>query len=144
MYSVIRIILKKKGAETVQAVRKTSRKRQALLDAICSSKEHPTAEMLYTALKPMIPELSLGTVYRNLGVLAEDGLIISVGHINGQERYDAITEPHPHFVCKNCGSVTDIELPDVVKPMFGLIDREFDCEPQDYSLTVKGLCAHCR
>ena len=96
----------------MQTVRKNSKKRQALLDAICNSHEHPTAEMLYSALKPLIPELSLGTVYRNLGVLVQEGQIISVGHINGQERYDAVTHAHPHFVCKSCGSVTDLELPD--------------------------------
>jgi Fur family peroxide stress response transcriptional regulator len=128
----------------VQTVRKNSKKRQALLDAICNSHEHPTAEMLYSALKPMIPELSLGTVYRNLGVLVQEGQIISVGHINGQERYDAVTHAHPHFVCKSCGSVTDLELPDMVSPMFGLIDSSFHCEPQSYNLTINGLCHKCR
>ena len=64
----------------MQAVRKNSKKRQALLDALCASHEHPTAEMLYNALKPMIPELSLGTVYRNLGVLVEEGDTETVFH----------------------------------------------------------------
>ena len=128
----------------MQTVRKNSKKRQALLDAISKSHEHPTAEMLYTALKPMIPELSLGTVYRNLGVLVEEGQIISVGHINGQERYDAITHPHPHFVCKDCGSVIDIELPDTVSPMYSLIDKQFDCQPEAYNLTLSGRCSKCR
>lgn len=128
----------------MQTVRKNSRKRQALLDAISQSHEHPTAEMLYQALKPMIPELSLGTVYRNLGVLAEEGLIISVGHINGQERYDAITHSHPHFVCKNCGAVIDLDIPDNVSAMYDEIDKEFRCAPEGYSLTINGLCPECR
>jgi len=128
----------------VQTVRKNSKKRQALLDAIHQSREHPSAEMLYKALKPMIPELSLGTVYRNLGVLMQEGQIISVGHINGQERYDAITHAHPHFVCKGCGAVIDIELPDMVSPMYGLIDKDFHCAPEGYNLTINGLCPDCR
>ena len=64
--------------------RKNSRKRQAILEALCATREHPTAEMLYQQLKPDYPELSLGTVYRNLGVLAEEGLVASVVRVAGQ------------------------------------------------------------
>lgn len=127
----------------MQTVRKNSKKRQALLDALCRSKEHPTAEMLYNELKAEIPELSLGTVYRNLGVLEQEGLVVRVGHVNGQERYDAIVDPHPHFVCRNCHAVTDLELPDVVGGMLEEIGTRFHCSPEGYSLTIKGLCPHC-
>ena len=128
----------------MQPVRKNSKKRQALLDALCQSHEHPTAEMLYNQLKPQIPELSLGTVYRNLGVLVQEGLVISVGHVNGQERYDAVTHSHPHFVCKNCHSVIDLELPDTVSSMYPHIDKNFHCDADSYNLTINGLCAKCR
>ena len=128
----------------LQTVRKNSKKRQALLDALCSSHEHPTAEMLYNQLKPEYPELSLGTVYRNLGVLVEEGLVVSVGHVKGQERYDAIVEPHPHFVCKNCHSVIDLELPDTVSGMYEEIAEHSGCRPEGYSLTINGLCQACR
>ena len=127
----------------MQPVRKNSRKRQALLDVLCASHEHPTAEMLYNQLKPEFPELSLGTVYRNLGVLMQEGLVQSVGHINGQERYDAITCPHPHFVCRCCHGVIDLELPDTVSGMFEEIGGRFKCSPEGYSLTIKGLCPNC-
>ena len=128
----------------MQTVRKNSKKRQALLEALCSSHEHPTAEMLYNQLKPDYPELSLGTVYRNLGVLVQEGLVKSVGHVNGQERYDAITYPHPHFVCRNCHGVIDLTLPDTVSGMYEEIGRQSGCEAEDYSLTINGLCAKCR
>ena len=59
--------------------RNNSRKRQAIYDHLCSVTDHPTAEMIYARLKPEIPELSLGTVYRNLTVLLEEGQIITVG-----------------------------------------------------------------
>ena len=81
----------------METVRKKSRKREAMLAALRATTEHPTAEMLYNTLKPEYPELSLGTVYRNLSVLAEEGLVVSVAHVNGQERYDARVEPHTHF-----------------------------------------------
>ena len=128
----------------MQPVRKNSRKRQALLDALCATHEHPTAEMLYNQLKGEYPELSLGTVYRNLGVLVQEGLVQSVGHINGQERYDALTCSHPHFVCKNCHRVMDLELPDTVSSMFDEIDKGMHCAPEGYSLTINGLCDECR
>ena len=128
----------------MQTVRKNSKKRQALLEALCSSHEHPTAEMLYNQLKPDYPELSLGTVYRNLGVLVQEGLVKSVGHVNGQERYDAFTYPHPHFVCRNCHGVIDLTLPDTVSGMYEEIGKQSGCEAEDYSLTINGLCAKCR
>ena len=128
----------------MQQIRKNSKKRQALLEALCHSHEHPTAEMLYNQLKPEFPELSLGTVYRNLGVLEQEGLVTKVGHVNGQERYDAVVEPHPHFVCKSCHGVMDLELPDTVSGMFDEIGNRFMCAPEGYSLTINGLCPNCR
>ena len=128
----------------MEATTKQFRKRNAILSYLRSVTNHPSAEMVFTELKTEIPDLSMGTVYRNLGVLVQEGQIISVGHINGQERYDAVTHAHPHFVCKSCGSVTDLELPDMVSPMFGLIDSSFHCEPQGYNLTINGLCHKCR
>ena len=84
-----------------------------MLAALRATTEHPTAEMLYNTLKPEYPELSLGTVYRNLSVLAEEGLVVSVAHVNGQERYDARVEPHTHFICRRCARVIDLlELED--------------------------------
>ena len=68
-------------------VRRTSKKRSAIYEALCNTTAHPSAEQLYSQLKPEIPDLSLGTVYRNLNVLMQDGLIITVGHVNGEERY---------------------------------------------------------
>ena len=128
----------------MEVKRKNSKKRAAILDALASVTEHPTAEMLYNALKPMIPELSLGTVYRNLGVLVEDGLVRSVGHVNGQERYDARTEPHAHFICRKCRKVLDLELPDTVSQMYRQIDDSLGCTSEAHTLSISGLCPDCR
>ena len=70
----------------METKRKTSKKRIAIMNALTAVTSHPTAEMLYASLKPLYPELSLGTVYRNLAVLAEEGLVVSVAHVDGQER----------------------------------------------------------
>lgn len=127
----------------METKRKNSRKRQAMLDLLLSSREHPTAEMLYNLLKPDYPELSLGTVYRNLSVLAEDGMVISVGTVGGQERYDANTAPHPHFVCRNCLRVIDLELPDTVSGMYNSVEHDYNCSCEGYSLSLSGLCDCC-
>lgn len=127
----------------METVRRTSKKRQAVYDALCSTKAHPSAEQLYMSLKNQIPDLSLGTVYRNLGVLMQEGLIISVGNVNGQERYDANTVPHTHFVCTCCGrvddAVTELPLPDYA-----------ECEAltgwklYSHSLSFSGKCKNCQ
>lgn len=128
----------------MEAKRNNSKKRQAIYDYLCSVTDHPTAETVYAALKPDIPELSLGTVYRNLAVLTEEGQIISVGKVDGQERYDARTEPHAHFVCRGCRSVLDVFLPDVVSALYGEVDTRFGYLTEGHTLTLHGLCARCR
>ncbi len=90
-------------------VRRHSYKRDAILRALMESKLHPTAEQIYTQLKPEIAGLSLATVYRNLSILKQDGVINSVGVVNGEERFDADTSRHAHLICSACGSVTDVE-----------------------------------
>ena len=128
----------------MEVKRKNSKKRTAILEALSSVKEHPTAEMLYTALKPEIPELSLGTVYRNLSVLAEDGLVANVAHVAGQERYDARTEPHAHFVCRKCGRVIDVDIPDMIQPMCAQVSEETGCIADSYMLSFNGICKQCK
>ena len=84
-------------------------KREAILKAVRGTKLHPSAEWVYHMLKPSYPDLSLGTVYRNLSQFKNDGVISSVGTVNGQERFDGTTEPHSHFICSKCGCVIDVE-----------------------------------
>lgn len=129
---------------TSDVQRKHSKKRQAILEALCSTKEHPTAEMLYQALKPSYPELSLGTVYRNLSVLAEEGLVVSVGRVDGQERYDGTTSAHAHFICRQCRSVIDIPLPGEVEEMYQDLDEKMGLLADGCSLSVSGVCTSCR
>ena len=94
------------------AIARRSVKREAMLSLLRSTDAHPGAEWVYRKLQAEFPDLSLGTVYRNLRQLEEEGLIVSVGVVDGAERFDAVTRPHAHFVCTRCGAVTDLELPD--------------------------------
>lgn len=124
--------------------RKNSKKRQAILDALCATREHPTAEMLYQQLKPAYPELSLGTVYRNLGVLVEEGLAVSVVSVAGQERYDATTTPHAHFVCRVCSRVMDMKLPEGTDALYSMLAQNFDFTAESCTFSVTGVCGDCR
>ena len=122
----------------------TSKKRQAIYDLLCADREHPTAETIFTRLKSDYPELSLGTVYRNLSVLEEEGLVVRVGKVEGQERYDARLDPHIHFVCTRCHRVTDMELTGDTEKLIGDMVRRSDCKAQSFVLTIKGICGDCR
>lgn len=89
-------------------IRKRSRKRDAILACVRATTCHPSAEWVYQRLKPTIPDLSLGTVYRNLSMFKDEGLVISVGTVGGLERFDGNTKPHTHFVCTRCSAVLDL------------------------------------
>jgi Fur family peroxide stress response transcriptional regulator len=90
------------------AKRNYSSKRNAIYNAVCSTKTHPSAKWIYDTLKPDIPDLSLGTVYRNIALFKEEGKVNVVCTVNGEERIDGNTKSHPHFVCNNCGKVYDV------------------------------------
>ena len=122
--------------------RKFSKKRAAILEALRATDEHPSAEMLYAGLKGRFPDLSLGTVYRNLAMFVADGDAVIVGNVAGQERYDAHTAPHAHFICSCCGAVLD-----VCSPSLSGLDRQVELETGGRvtarSLSFTGKCAHC-
>ncbi len=115
----------------------------AILSALQETTVHPTADWVYAKLKPRYPNLSLGTVYRNLKKFCETGKAVSVGVINGQEHFDGRVEPHAHFVCKRCGAVRD--LPDeFLKPseLAELSDR-FHLKLENARVSFEGVCPQC-
>ncbi len=122
--------------------KKYSRKREAVFEKLSGTTSHPTAEWLYEELKKEIPDLSLGTVYRNLSVFKDEGLIISVGVVNGQERFDANTCEHSHFVCLDCGGVFDIDAH--IEPSFNdEIARRNNIDVLFRQLNFYGKCKQC-
>jgi Fur family peroxide stress response transcriptional regulator len=122
--------------------RKHSRKREAILKVIRSTGSHPTARWVYEQLKPRIPDLSLGTVYRNIGIFREEGKVLSLGVVNGEEHFDGVIAPHPHGVCECCGKVLDLPCPDekACAPLKGCLSGFVT----DFRKTVfYGLCPAC-
>lgn len=118
-----------------------SRQRELIHQALKGTRQHPTAEMLYQWLKPENPNLSLGTVYRNLNLLVEEGAIARMAF--PVERYDANTQPHPHFRCGVCGGVYDLELPyDAALDEKALVASGHDIK--GHELLFYGTCARCK
>lgn len=87
-----------------------SRLRDRLFEILVHTETHPTADWVYKQLKDEIPGLSLGTVYRNLKILIEQGRIQKLPFGSTYDRFDAKTEPHYHFVCENCKEVSDFDM----------------------------------
>lgn len=121
-----------------------SKKREAILAAIRGTSCHPSAEWIYQQLKPRHPDLSLGTVYRNLAFFQEAGQVKSVGVIQGQERFDGVTIPHSHFVCNCCGTVLD--LPDIgpEERWERTVSTQYGFAVQRCELTFYGECPNCQ
>jgi len=88
---------------------RNTKQRRYMLQLLQSTKEHPSALWLYERMKPAFPSLSFSTVYRNLGILEQQGQIMRLVGGGSFDRYDADTFPHSHFYCKECGSVYDID-----------------------------------
>lgn len=127
----------------MERVRKHSRKRDAILDCIRQTKCHPSAEWVYQQLKPEIPDLSLGTVYRNIAMFKEEGTIQSIGVVNGLERYDYNTAPHTHFICTACGRVLDLDGVDLPAATIAEAEGMIGGTIATYHLQFSGQCADC-
>lgn len=122
---------------------KQFRKRNAILAYLQSTTCHPSAEMVYTELKPQISDLSIGTVYRNLNLFKQQGLAASIATVSGVERFDGNTDPHVHFICSGCDAVIDLmdmEVPQALKEAASACSggRADDC-----NLSFSGICSHC-
>ena len=128
----------------MEAAAKQFKKRNAILACLRQTRLHPSAEMVYEMLRPDFPDISLATVYRNLSHFKSQGLIQSLGTVNGIERFDATLTPHVHFICTGCGRILD--LPEVELPLSLSRDVERGCGGQVHScqLTFTGLCRSCR
>lgn len=127
----------------MEARTKHFRKRDAILACLKGTKVHPSADWVYAQLKPEFPDLSLGTVYRNLTYFKEQGQIISLGTVGGVERFDGNTAPHVHFVCTACSKV--IDLPEIAIPqeLTESAAMQTGGTIQNTSLTFSGICGEC-
>lgn len=127
----------------MEAQTKHFKKRDAILACLRQSKAHPSAETLFTMLKPQIPDLSMGTVYRNLNLFKEQGLAISVATVRGVERFDGNTDPHVHFICADCNAVIDLEQMQVPAALQEAAAACCGGQVDAYQLSFTGICQNC-
>ncbi len=124
------------------ASRRSTRQRRLVYDAVLATDAHPTAEGVYEAVRRAMPRISLGTVYRNLQVLVDEGRLKSFTR-DGRTRYDGDLAPHDHFACDRCGLLLDI--PRAAEPLPAekrLRARGFAVSGR--VLEFHGLCRKCR
>ncbi len=121
---------------------KYSRQRESIHNYLIHSFDHPTADMVYMHVKNEFPNISLGTVYRNLNLLTDIGHAIKINTPNGGYRFDGQLAPHNHFICTSCGAVTDLEITTInqVKDLNGNL---FSGEIEGHSTIFHGKCSNC-
>lgn len=124
------------------AALKYSRQRESIKEFLMSRSDHPTADMVYENMKLIYPNISLGTVYRNLSLLADIGEIQKLSSFGGADRFDGRTEPHCHFMCTKCNKVTDLHN-DSISHFLEQVGDDFDGEITGCSVRFFGICNDC-
>lgn len=121
---------------------KRSKQRERILQVLRKTRSHPTAEWVFERVKEHMPKISLGTVYRNLNILKQQGKIRELDFGESFRRYDAFVDEHYHFVCLQCGQVRDLDVP----PQEDLNERVKHAIPgtiQAHRLDFFGTCQEC-
>ncbi|MGM9589865.1 MAG: transcriptional repressor [Faecousia sp.] len=122
---------------------KQFRKRNAILTCLRQTDQHPSAEMVHEMLQQDHPDISLATVYRNLSLFKRQGLIRSLGTVDGIERFDWNTEPHVHFICSTCSSILDLHQMEVPQQLCGEAAQLSGCRVDICQLLFSGTCRAC-
>jgi Fur family transcriptional regulator, ferric uptake regulator len=126
-----------------QPAQRNTRQRQVVLEELQKLATHPTAAGLYGIVRRRLPKISLGTVYRNLELLARQGTIQKLDLGSQQARFDGDVHRHDHVQCVQCGRVDDIHGPPLDLPG-GSADDSGGYQIFDYRLQYLGLCPRCR
>lgn len=124
------------------ATLKYSRQRESIKEYLNSTCEHPTADTVYLHVKQEYPNISLGTVYRNLNLLADLGEAVKITTAHGGDRFDGHTHPHYHFCCTTCGSVIDLDL-DELHCVNKEAEKNFDGIIESHTMMFFGTCSDC-
>ena len=127
----------------MEAKTKQFRKRGAILTYLQSTTAHPSAEMLHQMLQDEHPDISLATVYRNLALFKNQGLIQSLGTVDGIERFDANTAPHVHFICTSCNRVEDLHQIQVPEQLRSTVEATTGGRVAECQLSFTGTCQSC-
>ncbi len=121
---------------------KYSRQRESILHALSGRTDHPTAETIYGEIREEYPNISRGTVYRNLTLLADLGKVQKISTEDGPDRFDPNIIPHCHFSCRECGRFIDIDA-DIQEEFIQNVQTNFSGKIEKYCINFSGLCPDC-
>src|SRR5512143_1581204 len=122
---------------------RNTRQRGVILDILKKSHEHPTAEIIYREARRVLPNISLGTVYRNLNFLRDQGTVLEIRpREGGSSRFDAADSPHAHFHCVHCSALLDIPIPPALEQL-GFEEEKRISAVSLIDLHVIGSCSGC-
>ncbi|MBI5569166.1 MAG: transcriptional repressor [Desulfomonile tiedjei] len=117
--------------------------RRVILEELKKLKSHPTADELYLLVRNRLPNISLGTVYRNLEILSEAGMILKLETAGSQKRFDGTAENHYHVRCVGCGRVEDVSL-EVMSAVENAAQNASGYRILSHRLEFLGICPSCR
>lgn len=122
---------------------KYSKQREEVFNCIKQTKTHPTAEEIYMNLKLKNPNISRGTVYRNLNLLVEKGLVNKISNSGKPDKFDYVCKPHSHAICKVCGNIYDFEIL-LDDEITSSIKAQTELEEFSNEFTIYGICKSCK
>lgn len=120
-----------------------SKQRDLILDFIKSTNQHPSADVIYEQIRKQLPNISLGTVYRNLKLLESLGQITIVKGHDNIEHFEIKHQEHAHLICTNCGCIIDIDLPNALQTKLVKLIKD-KALVDKISLSYQGLCKNCQ
>ncbi len=121
---------------------KYSRQRESIKTFLHGRSDHPTADAVYQGLRSSFPNISLGTVYRNLNLLVELGEIQRLNCWDGRDHFDWNPNPHYHFICRCCGSIQDLPM-GFMLDMDALAQQYTDGKIENHYIYFRGICGGC-
>ena len=124
------------------SVLKYSRQREAIKNYLQGREDHPSADMVYDGIRGEFPNISLGTVYRNLALLADIGEIQKICTGDGADRFDGQVTPHYHVICTRCHQVMDLDL-EYMKEPEDLAAQHFEGKILGHVTNFYGICPDC-
>ena len=120
-----------------------SRQREIILETLIRNGEHPTAEALYSILEKEQGSTSLATLYRNLNLLAENGIIRKIDGMEQSSHYDHNTDEHYHFICDKCKKVYDVSA-SIAPELIKRAEMELDADIKSCDIIFHGTCKNCK